>query len=78
MRNRHHRKKGPGRVHAQGLRLDDKRMFRSWEEGRLLDGIEAAQRYVTNHPRGVLGRIARWRLIGLQQRLEDQRKAVRA
>ena len=49
-------------------------MFRSWEEGQILDGIEAAQRFVNQHPKGVLGRIALWRLRGLQEKLAETKK----
>lgn len=74
MRNRHHTKKGPGRVHWQGFDMNQRQLFHSWEAGQLLDQIAATQRFANQHPKGVLGRIARWRLVGLQQKLEDQRK----
>jgi hypothetical protein len=76
VRNRHHTKKGPGRVHWQGFERNDRELFRSWESGQLLDQIETAQRFANQHPKGVLGRIARWRLLGLQQKLAEQQKAA--
>jgi len=74
MKNRHHTKKGPGRVHWQGFDMNQRQLFRSWEAGQLLDQIETVQRFVNQHPKGILGRIARWRLVSLQQKLEEQRK----
>lgn len=67
MRNRHHTKKGPGRVHWQGFERGDREVIRSFENGKLLDQIETVQRFVNQHPKGVLGRIARWRLQKLEQ-----------
>jgi hypothetical protein len=69
MRNRHHRKKGPGRVHAQGFERGTRALLRSWETGQLRDRIESVQRFANGHPKGVLGRVARWRLRELQNAL---------
>lgn len=76
-RNRHHTKRGPGRTHWQGFERNDRELFRSWEHGQLEDQIKATQTYANQHPKGVLGRIARWRLSGLQQKLIElkQQKA---
>jgi len=74
MRNRHHTKKGPGRIHWQGFERATLDTFKSWEQGQLENQIESTQRFANQHPKGVLGRIARWRLISLQQKLEEQRK----
>ena len=70
MRNRHHTKKGPGRAHWQGFEMNERQLFHSWEHGQLQDQIKTLQTYANQHPKGILGRIARWRLSDLQQKLK--------
>jgi hypothetical protein len=74
VRNRHHTKKGPGRVHWQGFEHNERQLFRSWEQGQLEDQIKTLQTYVNQHAKGILGRIARWRLVGLQEKLAEMKK----